>query len=111
MLEGERICARFISMPTITKEQVEHIAKLARISLSEEQKETMTKELGAILTYVEKLKEVDTTGVEPTAQVTGLQNVFRKDEVGEQLANPADLIAAAPDRQGEFVKVKEVFQK
>lgn len=96
-------------MSTITKEQVEHIAKLARISLTEAEKEKMTKELGAILGYVEKLKEVNTEGIEPTAQVTGLENVYRKDEVGEQLGNPADLVAAAPMREGEFVKVKGVF--
>ena len=98
-------------MSEITKEQVQHIAKLARLEFSDAEQEKMAKELGSIFTYVEKLKEVDTTGVEPTAQVTGLANVFRKDVLGEQLGRPADLIAAAPDHQGEFVKVKEVFTK
>lgn len=96
-------------MADITRDQVAHIAKLARLKLTDEETEKMTKELGAILTYVEKLGEVDTTGVEPTAQVTGLENVFRKDEVGERLANPADLVAAAPEREGEYIKVKNVF--
>ena len=96
-------------MAEITKQQVEHIARLARLELNEAEKENMTKELGQILTYVEKLQEVNTEGIEPTAQVTGLENVFRKDEVGEQLGNPADLVAAAPEHERGFVKVKGVF--
>ena len=95
----------------ITKEQVQHIAKLARLQLTVVQQEQMTKEMGSILTYIEKLNEVDTTGVEPTAQVTGLVNVFRKDVAAEQLGNPADLISTAPEHEGRFVKVKEVFKK
>lgn len=109
-------------MSTITRDQVEHIAKLARIELTEAEKEKMTKELGAILTYVEKLNEVDTTGVEPTSAglprterssgtgVTGLEDVFRKDEVMDWWGgNPFDLVEAAPKKEGRFVKVKEVF--
>ena len=97
-------------MSDITKEQVEHIAKLARIELTDEQKETMTKELGQILTYVEKLKEVNTDGVQPTAQVTGLEDVFRKDEATKWWeGNPIDLIEVAPDHEDRLVKVKEVF--
>lgn len=98
-------------MSVITKEQVEHIAKLARIGLTEQEKEKMTKELGAILTYVEKLNEVDTAGVEPTAQVTGLENVMRKDEAKPWWdGNPFDLVEAAPEQERGFVKVKEVFE-
>jgi aspartyl-tRNA(Asn)/glutamyl-tRNA(Gln) amidotransferase subunit C len=99
-------------MPDITKEQVDHIAKLARLKLTDAQEEKMAKELGAILTYIEKLKEVNTDGVEPTAQVTGLENVLRKDEVNEWWGgNPIDLVQAAPNKEGKFVKVKEVFKK
>jgi len=87
-------------MLTITKEEVEHIAKLARIRLSEDEKEKMTSELGAILAYVSKLNEIDTTGVEPTAQVTGLENVFRKDTPEGRIE--ADLIKG-------HLKVKAVF--
>ena len=99
-------------MSSITKEQVEHIAKLARLSFSDAEKEKLAKELGAILGYVEKLKEVDTTGIEPTAQVTGLENVLRKDEAIQWWdGNPFDLVEAAPDHEGKFVKVKEIFKK
>ena len=96
-------------MSTITKDQIEHIAKLARLRLTDDEQTKMTKELGMILTYVEKLNEVDTTGVEPTAQVTGLENIFRKDAVGEQLGNPADLIAVAPEHERNLIKVKTVL--
>lgn len=98
-------------MSDITKDQVDQIAKLARLQLTDAQEETMAKEMGSILSYIEKLNEVNTDGVEPTAQVTGLVNVFRKDVIREQLARPADLVDAAPERQGEFVKVKEVFSE
>ena len=97
-------------MSGITKVQVEHIARLARLKLTDAEQEKTARELGAILAYVEKLNEVDTTGIEPMAQVTGLENVFRQDEAGEQLGNPVDLIAAAPERAGEFVRVKGIFQ-
>lgn len=95
----------------ITKDQVEHIAKLARIELTDAEKEKMTKELGAILTYVEKLNEVDTTGVESTAQVTGLEDVFRKDEATPWWGgNPQDLVEAANEREGRLIKVKGVLK-
>lgn len=96
-------------MAEITKEQVEHIAKLARMKLTEEEKTKLTKELGGILTYISKLNEVNTESIEPTAQVTGLESVYRKDEVGEPLANPADLVAQVPQHERGFVKVKGVF--
>ena len=99
-------------MPTITKEQIEHIAKLARIELGDAEKERMTKQLGDILLYIGKLKEVDTTGVEPTAQVTGLEDVFRKDDATPWWeGNPIDLVEAAPEHEDRFVKVKGVFEK
>ena len=97
-------------MPDITREDIEHIAKLARIKLTEEEKAKLTGELGAILTYVSKLNEIDTKGVEPTAQVTGLENVFRKDEATPWYeGNPHDLVEAAPEHDGEYVKVKGVM--
>ena len=97
-------------MPDITREDVEHIAKLARIKLTDEEKTKLTGELGSILTYVSKLNEVDTTGVEPTAQVTGFENVYRSDDAAPWYeGNPHDLVEAAPGHDGEFVKVKGVM--
>ena len=81
---------------SLTKDEVRHIAKLARLNLSDEEVEKFTKELSSILEYVDQLQEVDTKGVEPTAQVTGLHNSFRSDEVKPSEALPDDLLAASP---------------
>lgn len=83
-------------MTTLTKEQVLHIAKLARLTLSSEEVDTMTKELSSILGYVEMLNEVDTSKIEPTAQVTGLVNALRDDVVHPSDAKPDDLLNASP---------------
>lgn len=97
----------------ITKKEVEHIAKLARLGLSEAEKEKYSKELSGILDYMEKLNEVKVKNVEPTAQITGLENIFRKD------GNPHEadfekikkIISQAPEREGNFVKTRPVFEK
>jgi aspartyl-tRNA(Asn)/glutamyl-tRNA(Gln) amidotransferase subunit C len=65
----------------LTKEQVSHIAKLARINLTEAEVEKFTNQMGNILGFFEKLNEVDTTGIPETNQVTGMQNVSREDKV------------------------------
>ena len=64
----------------ITREEVQHIAKLARLGLTEQEVEKYQKELSAILGYIEKLKEVDVSKVEPTSQAVLLENIMRKDE-------------------------------
>ncbi len=69
-------------MPLTIKE-VDHLANLARLGLSQKEKEVLRKELASILAYVNKLQEVDTKNIEPTAQITGLVNVMREDEVKE----------------------------
>ncbi len=80
-------------MSTITADQVRHIAKLARLSVSEGDLEKYAGELSAILNYVDVLTKVDTSGVEPTAQVTGLTNVTRSDVVRDPpLANGEALV-------------------
>ena len=97
-------------MSEITQEQVEHIARLARLRMGEREKKAMAKDMGSILTFIEKLNEVDTIGVEPTAQVTGLEDVFRRDQAGQWFeGNPFDLVEAAPQQEERFVKVKGVF--
>ena len=103
----------------LTSNGVEHIAKLARIKLTKEEKTKLTSEMGSILAYISKLNEVNTDGppggeasVEPTAQVTGLENVLRKDEINDWWdGNPHDLVEAAPEHQGNYVKVKAVLAK
>ena len=96
----------------ITAGQVEHIAKLARIELTEKEKEKFTKDLSSILDYVEKLNEVDTSKVEPIAQVTGLENVMREDK---EIKSPkskvkSKLLEQAPSRKGDYVKVPKILE-
>lgn len=83
-------------MSDFSPAQILHIAKLARLRLSEGEVETYTKELGSILTYINMLKEVDTHGVEPTAQTLGLSNVLRDDVIHSPDAPPDALLATSP---------------
>ena len=94
----------------LSKQQVEHVAKLARLGITEKEKEKFRKELSAILGFVEKLKEVDTEGVEPTAHITGLENIMRKDE--SRIMNHESrekIMKLAPERKDGYVKMKAVL--
>ena len=95
----------------LTKQEVEHIATLARLELTEKEKEKFAEQLSAILGYFKELQKVDLKKVEPTAQVTGLENVARPDVVKKCDAETMKkLIAAAPERIDNLVKVKAVFE-
>ncbi len=83
-------------MATLTDEDIRHIAKLARLQLSEEEVKKFAKELTSILEYIDVLNELDTENVEPTAQVTGLSNVFREDEAKESEATKDELLGCSP---------------
>lgn len=98
---------------SISKKDVEYIAKLARFGLSEKEKEKLVKELGSILDYMKKLNEVDVKGIESTAQVTGLTDVFRKDENPHEVnvEKIKKIIGQAPEREGNFVKTKPILEK
>ena len=94
----------------ISIKDVEHIAKLSRLSLSEPEKKKFASELSFILDYVEQLNEVDTNKIEPTAQVTGLTNIMREDEVEESdKEEREEILDQAPGRDGDFINVKSVF--
>ena len=93
----------------LEKEKVEHIAKLARIELSNIKKGKYSKELTSILEFVEKLNEVDTDGIEPTYQVSRVVNSFRGDKISK-FGKEEKLIKAAPENDGEYVKVKAVLE-
>lgn len=99
----------------LTDQEVEHIAKLARITISESEKEKLKKDLSAILGYIEKLNSTDTSSVEPLYQTTGLVNATRTDEPrGEFVMNEKLeelLIGQAPARKERFVKVKSIIKK
>lgn len=98
----------------ITKKEVEHIANLARIKLSEKEVEKLTEDLGDILNYINKLKEIKTDNIEPTAQITGLENIFRQDlpvKTDSQIKTAAEMTQAAPRNENGYVKVKQVFEE
>ena len=92
----------------LTKEQVEHIAVLARLKLSPNEIEKFTRELTVILEYVDQLKSVNTDGVEPKDQFISAKNVFRKDIVRPSLPREQAL-ANAPDQDDEFFRVPKVI--
>ncbi len=83
-------------MTNLTKDQVRHIAKLARLTLTDTELEKFPKELTSILQYVDMLREVNTEGVEPAAQVTGQTNVFRDDVIRQNGISPDALLACSP---------------
>ena len=104
-----RVPCYYYTCMKLTKEQVEHVAKLARLRLSAAEVEKFQTQLSGILDYVEQLNEVNTESVEPTAQVTGLTNVTREDKV-EALAKPDDLLKCSPlPIEKDQIKVKSVF--
>jgi|SRR3990167_2687531 len=92
----------------ITLDQVRHIANLARLPIKEEDLAEFKKELTAILELFSKLKEIDTKGVVPTSQLTGLENVFREDEVRASLTQKTVLSNAPKTYNGYFV-VESIF--
>jgi len=88
--------------------QVENIAKLSRLELSDEEKDKFAGQLSAVLDYVGKLEEVNTDNVEMTAQVTGLENVYREDKV-DQCDFQKELIKQASENEDNLIKTKSVF--
>lgn len=96
----------------LSEEEIQHIAKLARIRFAENELAAFQKEFEAILGFVGKLNEVDTKDVAPTAQVGRLSTVVRED-TGGNIANSdqqVKLLTQAPQRDGNYVKVKAVFE-
>ncbi|GAK42733.1 Asp-tRNA(Asn)/Glu-tRNA(Gln) amidotransferase subunit GatC [Paenibacillus urinalis] len=94
---------------SITKQDVQHVAKLARLNLSEAEEAQMTEQLNAILQYAEKLNELDTEGVEPTTHVLHVSNVMREDEVRESL--PIEKVMLnAPDEEDGQIRVPAVLE-
>jgi aspartyl-tRNA(Asn)/glutamyl-tRNA(Gln) amidotransferase subunit C len=92
----------------LAKQEVEKIAKLSRLELSEAEKEKFANQLSPVLDYFDKLKEINTDNVEITAQVTGLENVYRPDEI-EQCDYQKDLVNQAAEHEDNLIKTKSVF--
>lgn len=91
----------------ITKAAVEHVALLARLELTEEEKEMYTQQLNQILDYAERLNELDTTNVAPTAHVLPIHNVMREDK-SEQVMTNEEALANAPAKEDGFFRVPKI---
>jgi aspartyl-tRNA(Asn)/glutamyl-tRNA(Gln) amidotransferase subunit C len=94
----------------ISKQEVEHVAKLARLDITESEKETFSKQLSSILTYIEELKSWDTTGVEPTATVLEQTNVLREDRARPSLV-VEQVVMNAPDSDGGYFRVPKILEE
>jgi aspartyl-tRNA(Asn)/glutamyl-tRNA(Gln) amidotransferase subunit C len=93
----------------LSRQEVEKIARLARLSLSDEEIEQYRSQLSEVLTYVEQLKELDVDDIPTTAQVTGQTNVLADDTV-QTGGDRKNLLANAPVTDGDSIKVKAVFE-
>lgn len=96
-------------MPKITRAEVEHVARLARLELSQEERERMTSQLDAILGYMDALNALDTSGIEPTTTVIPMVSVMREDVVRPSL-DREEALANAPDREDMFFRVPRIIE-
>jgi aspartyl-tRNA(Asn)/glutamyl-tRNA(Gln) amidotransferase subunit C len=97
-------------MAKLTIQEVEHIAKLSKLELSQEEKEKYCDQLSSVLEYVDQLSEVDTEGVEPTSNITNLSNVMREDKVEESGISYLDIEKNAPEFKDGSIVVPGVFE-
>jgi len=93
----------------ITKDEVTHVARLARLEFTEAEAEKFTSQLNHILMYMDMLNRVDTTGVAPMTHAIAQQNAFREDTVKPSLGRDLTL-ANAPDARGDFFRVPKVIE-
>ena len=97
-------------MAKIDIKTIEYIAKLSKLQLSEKERELYAGQLSSVLDYVEQLSEVDTEKVEPMANITGLKNIYRQDNIEESGITEDDIKKNAPEfKDGHFV-VPGVFE-
>lgn len=96
-------------MTQISVDDVHHLAQLSSLQLADEEIEALRADLENIVTYIEQLSELDTTGVEPTYQVTDLKNVWREDVVDNYGVTKSPLLELAPDNEADQVKVPKVL--
>ncbi len=92
----------------LSREEVEHVAILARLALSEEEKEQFRAQLSSVLEYAEMINRLDTAHVEPTYHVLPLQNVSRPDETRESLPRE-EVLGNAPEREAGYFKVPRII--
>ena len=95
-------------MTTISTSDIQHLASLSSLALTDDEVDGLRQDLENIIGYIEQLGELDTAGVEPTYQVTGLENVWREDEVQPGISRD-ELLNLAPEKQNHQVKVPQVL--
>ena len=93
----------------ITQKDVEYIAELARLELTGQEKSLYAGQLKNILSWMEELNSADTSGIEPTAHILGLENVLREDKP-EPFPDREAILKNAPQREGDYVKVPKVIE-
>lgn len=96
-------------MATLSRDDILKLAKLSRLTLTDDEINHYQQELKAVLSYVEKLQEANLENVEPTNQVTGLVNVLRQDKVVSYGATPEELLQNVPQREDKYIKVRRVL--
>ena len=97
------------TMTAISRDEVQHLAQLSSVQLSDDEVDSLQADISSILEYVQQLDELDTTGVEPTYQVTDLQNVWRQDVVVDSPVSREQLLALSKDSIDHQVKVPKVL--
>ena len=96
-------------MSTITNDDVRHLAQLSSLQMSDAEVESLRADIEKIINYINQLDELDTDGVEPTYQVTGLQNIWRDDEIIDSSVSRQQLLALAAEQSDNCVKVPKVL--
>lgn len=96
-------------MTNITTSDVQRLAGLSSLQLSAQEAKDLTEDISGILNYIEQLSELDTEGVEPTYQVTGLENIWRTDEVDTYGLEREALLGLAPESEKNQIKVPKVL--
>lgn len=96
-------------MANLSRDDILKLARLARLSLADEEVELFKKEISSVLDYVEQLQKVDISGLDPTSQVTGLQNVMRPDHIINYGVDPDTLLSNVPVVEERQIKVKRVL--
>ena len=95
-------------MTNISTSDIQHLAGLSSLALADDEVDGLCQDLENIIGYIEQLGELDTSGVDPTYQVTGLENVWREDEVQSGISRD-ELLELAPEKQNNQVKVPQVL--
>lgn len=96
-------------MSRITMDEVKYVANLARLAITEEEAETLTNELDAIISFAEQLNELDTENVEPTSHVLDMKNIFRED-VAKPGLPVEEVVKNAPDHENGQIKVPAIIE-